>query len=217
MIRPQHWLPAIAVLAIVLVAGSARASDSPERDRLNKQIGSMEKALDHLLLDSPNFLVQRGRNAQGVCVPDYGVIFTFNAALNADDAFIEIFHDHGVPGVVIESGDGSHRHGHRRALRMLGINIDSHRHHDEADDPLKLYREGKTELVEFLLDHAGKLASLPAGQWVVISGYVDDETLQDEEGTSRLLLRVRTDDLKAYADRKLSDEEAAARIQVEES
>jgi hypothetical protein len=30
-------------------------------------------------------------------------------------------------------------------------------------------------------------------------------------------LRVRTDDLKAYADRKLSDGEATARIQVEES
>jgi hypothetical protein len=101
-------------------------------------------------------------------------------------------------------------------LRLLGVNVGSHRHHDADDDPLELYQEGKAELVEMLLDQAGTLSSLPAGQWIVVSGYVDDETLRDEKKITRLVLRVRTDDLKAYADRKLSDEEATAKIQVEE-
>jgi hypothetical protein len=170
-----------------------------------------------MMLDSPNFLVQRGRNAHGVYLPDYGLILTFNAAINADDSYVEILGDGDDSHVVIRSGDRWHHHGNQTVLRLLGLNVGSHRHHGDADDPLELYQEGKAELVEMLLDQAGALSALPAGQWVVVSGSVDDETLRAEKKITRLVLRVRTDDLKAYADRKLSDEEATARIQVEES
>lgn len=215
------WLqlrtPAIAVLAIGLIAGGARASDLPGSDRINHQVRSIEKALDHLMLDSPNFLVQRGHNAHGDYLPDYGLILTFNAAINADNGYVEIFGDDDDSHVLIRSGDRWHHHENRTVLRMLGVNVGSHRHHDAADDPLELYQEGKAELVEMLLDQAGALSALPAGQWVVVSGSVNDEMLREEKKITRLVLRIRTDDLKAYADRKLSDEEAAGKIQVEES
>jgi hypothetical protein len=168
---------AIAVLAIGLVAGSARASDLPGSDRINHEVRSIEKELDHLMLDSPNFLVQRGRNAHGVYLPDYGLILTFNAAINADNGYVEILGDGDDSRVVIRSGDRWHHHGNRTVMRMLGMNVGSHRHHGDADDPLELYQEGKAELVEMLLDQAGALSALPAGQWVVVSGSVDDETL----------------------------------------
>jgi hypothetical protein len=216
MSRLQLRILAIALLAIGLVAGGARASDLTGSDRINHQVRSIEKTLDHLMLDSPNFLVQRGRNAHGVYIPDYGLILTFNAAINADNSWVEIFGDDDDSRVVIRSRDRWHRHGNRAVLRLLGVSVGSHGHHDDADDPLELYREGKTELVEMLLDQAGALSSLPTGQWVVVSGSVDDETLREEKKITRLVLRVRTDDLKAYADRKLSDEEATAKIRVEE-
>ena len=213
----QLRIPAIAVLAIGLVAGGARASDPPGSDRINHQVRSIEKALDHLMLDSPNFLVQRGRNAHGAYLPDYGLVLTFNAAINADNGSVEILGDDDDSRVVIRTGDRWHRHGNRTVMRLRGVNIGSRRHHDDSDDPLELYQEGKAELVEMLLDQAGALSALPAGQWVVVSGSVDDETLREGKKITRLVLRVRTDDLKAYADRRLSDEEATARIQVEES
>ena len=212
----QQRLPALAVLAIGLVAGGAQASDPPYSDRIRHQIGSMEKSLDHLLLDSSNFLVQRGRNAHGVYIPDYGLILTFNAAINADDSCVEIFGDDDDARVVIRSGARSHHQGNRTMLRLLGVNVGSHRHRHGADDSIELYQDGKAELVEMLLDQAGTLSSLPAGQWIVVSGYVDDETLREEKKITRLVLRVRTDDLKAYDDRKLSDADATAKIQVEE-
>lgn len=215
----MRWLPQrlsfLAVLAVGLVAGSAGASDLPGSDQINRRVRSMEKTLDHLMLDSPNFLVQRGRNAHGVYVPDYGVVLTFNAAINADDSWVEVFGDNDDSRVVIRSGHHSHHHGKRTMLRLLGVNVGSHRRYQD-DDPLDLFQEGKAELVEMLLDEAEALSSLPAGQWVVISGYVDDDTLRDEKEISRLILRVRTDDLKAYADKKLSQEAATAKIQVEE-
>jgi hypothetical protein len=206
----------MAVFAIGLVAGGARASDLPGSDQINHQVRSMEKALDHLMLDSPNFLVQRGRNAHGIYIPDYGLLLTFNAAINADDSFVEVIGDDDDSRVVIRSGNHAHHHGKREMLRLFGMNVSSRHHHGDGDDPLELYQEGKAELVEMLLDHAGTLSSLPTGQWIVISGYVDDETLREEKKITRLVVRVRTDDLKAYADRKLSDEEASAKIQVEE-
>jgi hypothetical protein len=206
---------ALVILAISLAAGTVQGSDPSDAGRLNRRIESMEKTLDHLMLDSPNFLVQRGRNAHGLYVPDYGVILTFNAQINAHDALFEVVEDDG-DRVIIRHGKGSHYHGNRTVLRLLGITVDRG-HHDESDDPVAAYQEGKKELVEMLLDHAGTLASLPAGQWIVMSGHIDNETLREEKDISRLVLRVRTDDLKAYADKRLSDEEATARILVEES
>lgn len=216
MTRLQQRVWSIAILAIGLVAGGARASDPLDSDQIHHRVRSMEKALDHLMLDSPNFLVQRGHNAHGVYLPDYGLIVTFNAAINADDSYVEIFGDDDDSRVAIRSWDRSHHHGKRTVMRLFGVNVGSHCHHDE-DDPLELYQGGKAELVELLLDEAGTLSNLPAGQWVVISGYVDDDALREEKNVARLVLRVRTDDLKAYAEKKLSDEEAAGKIQVEES
>jgi hypothetical protein len=118
--------------------------------------------------------------------------------------------------VVIRHGGWSGHHHHPAFLRMLGINVQRGGHDDE-DDPVAMYQEGKAELVELLLDQAGTLGKLPAGQWVVISAYVDDEVLRDEKGIRRLVLRVRTDDLKAYAEDKLEETAATAKIQVEES
>jgi hypothetical protein len=204
---------ALTVLSITLAAGGARASDPAYPERIGHQISSMEKSLDHLLLDSPNFLIQRGPNAHGVYLSDHGLVLTFNAQLNANDSFVEVFDNEDDSRVVIRSRHG-HHHGSRLMQGLFGVHVGSHGHQDDA---WELYQDGKSELMELLLDQAGTLSSLPAGQWIVLSGHVNDDTLREEKKISRLVLRVRTDDLKAYADRKLSDEEATAKIVVEES
>lgn len=220
---PSRLIPAASALALVLAfvlalgpaAGDAHASDPPEPSRLQQRIGTMERAIDHLLLDSPNFLVTRGRNAHGVYLPDYGVVFTFNAGLNTGDSFFAISDDDDSR-VVIRRGHRWTHHRDRGVWRWM----DSRRHRrgdDEADGAVAMYEDGKKELAEALLDHAGTLASLPPGQWLAVSGSIKDETLRDERKISRLVMRVRVDDLKAYADHRLSDDELRARIQVEES
>jgi hypothetical protein len=204
-------------LAVVLAAAPARASDSPEAARIQKRISAAEKTLDHVLLDSPNFLVQRGRNAHGLYVPDFGAILTFNAQVNADDSIVEVFGDDEHSRVIVRHDRGHRHHGPPAVMRVFGISVNRGDHGDEGDDPVSLYQEGKAELVEMILDQAGTLGALPAGQWIVVSGCIDDDTLRDEKQISRLVLRVRTDDLRAYADGKLDDAAAAQKILIEES
>jgi hypothetical protein len=207
----RRSIPILAALLASLAAGAALASDSPEADRNARRVATMEKALDHMLLDSPNFLVQRGRNAHGVRLPDYGVVFTFNAQLNLDDTIVEAFDDDHDSRLVVRRG--SHRHA--PFLRFLGVQID-HRNRGREDDPLTLYQDGREELVELLLDEAGILGKLPDGQWVVISALVDDDALRHDRGIQRLVLRVRTDDLRAFAEGRLDEAATKARIQADE-
>jgi hypothetical protein len=83
----------VAPLLLALAAGAgallaARAAvpaGSPGPDRLRRQVGVMEGIIDKVLLDSPNLLVSGREYTRGVVLPDYGVVFSFNAAPNDND------------------------------------------------------------------------------------------------------------------------------------
>lgn len=71
------------VTATGVLMGTSRADD--RRDavtaKMFRQIGVMEKIVDKVLVDSPNFLVRIDDNTRGLFVPEYGVIFTLDASL----------------------------------------------------------------------------------------------------------------------------------------
>ena len=87
----------------------------------------------------------------------------------------------------------------------------------EIHDTVELYEAGKAELIDWLLDEGTTLGALGDGQYVTICARMNDEDLKHEKKIERLTLRAKIDDLKAYADDKLSETEMKARIVIEES
>ena len=209
----------LSLLAVVLIAGSATASGPSNPEKLGRQIGHLERALDEALVDSPNLLVTSGRNASGFYVPDFGVVFTFNARL-----VDELYQVHDLsfgPGADLKITKDDN--GDRQIIIRKGKHWDlGHALHikgdgDELHDTVELYDSGKEELIDLLMDEGGNLGTVPDGQSVMICARMDDDDLRREKKIQRLTIKAKIDDLKAYADDKLTKEEMKARIVIEES
>ncbi len=72
-----------AGVALAVFAGTSVADDRDQTvpAKMLRQIGVMEKIVDKVLLDSPNFLVRVDDNTRGLYIPEYGIIFTLDASL----------------------------------------------------------------------------------------------------------------------------------------
>jgi hypothetical protein len=87
--EPGGRVMAAIVLGVVVAAGGcvtkAEGQDrgGPVSTKMLRQIGVMEKIVDKVLLDSPNFLVRVGDNTRGLLIPEYGVVFTLDASLTS--------------------------------------------------------------------------------------------------------------------------------------
>jgi hypothetical protein len=209
-----------ACLVTTLGAGLAIASGPANPEKLDRQIGNMERALDSALVDSPNFLVTSGRNASGFLIPDFGVVFMFHAQLVDEWQLLHGFSFGPGSDISITRDDDGERqiiirkNKHWDVGRALGF----HGKDDgEIHDTVALYEAGKAELIDWLLDEGTTLSALGDGQYVTICARMNDEDLKHEKKIERLTLRAKIDDLKAYADDKLSEAEMKARIVVEES
>jgi hypothetical protein len=81
--RHQRLLPVVALALLTWGTtwnpGDARADANPTK--LGRQVGVMERLLNEMLVDSPNFLVAGQNVAAGFEVDDVGVIFTFRTSL----------------------------------------------------------------------------------------------------------------------------------------
>jgi hypothetical protein len=79
------------LLGIILAAGTAAGTyptssladnrGDQVAPKMLRQIGVMEKIIDKVLLDSPNFLVRVDDNTRGLYIPEYGIVFTLDASL----------------------------------------------------------------------------------------------------------------------------------------
>ncbi len=221
--RPAARLAAIALGAAVLfAAGRAAVASSPSAPgKLGRQIEIMSRIIDKVLIDSPNFLVHSGENVIGFYLPDYGAVFAFDASLT-DTYFdgrvfswlpgnIEFRKSDGDKQIIIKRKHLSKHEGEKGEGRGKGDD-------EEADskDPARLYDLGKEELVQMLVDYAETLSGLPSGQSVVVVGRISNDTLWKGRKSGRLEVRVSGDDLKAFANDRLSESELKSRIQVEE-
>lgn len=210
-----------SLLGVVLLAGLALAAGPSNPEKLSRQIGIMERTIDKILVDSPNFLVTSGRNACGFYFDGLGVVFTFNTRLVDEWSSFGDFFDPGSDVTVTRDKDGQRQiiirrnHGkHSKIGHLLGF---SGNDRDEVRDTIELYESGKEELVEALLDEGETLSAMPSGQYVILCARLDDNDLRREKKISRLMVKAKIDDLKAYADDKLSESEMKSRIVTEES
>jgi hypothetical protein len=223
-VRIGRTVTCVAVL-VALAAVQAAAVEPPPNRKMARQIEVMEKIIDQVLLDSPNFLIRGTPVVRGTYLPGTGVLFTFDASLI----------EHGLDNLDFKTwnfGKGFHVE-ERDGKRIIIIDDDGKIERDDIigkedlDDSIqdwrdkrrerneRVYVRGKTEMVDVLLDY-GDTVSLDANQWVVIMGFLTDEDFIDRNRFSRLILKAKAGDLQAYASGKISEEEMVKRIVEQE-
>lgn len=194
--------------------GSASAASPAEK--LDRQIGIMERVIDKALIDSPYFLVSRGDNTRGLHLSGYGAIFTFDASLVHRSEFGDLVIRPGSDLIVRKDGDDGfviRKRGIRDWLGREGREQEKENRKNVGE----LYSKGKDELMTMLLDYGEALSGLSSGEFVTVVARLSDEYLKEEKSVKRLVLRARIDDLKAYDEGRLGESEAKSRIQIEES
>jgi hypothetical protein len=202
------WGGALALL--LALPGRAGAVDVPP-GKMARQIDVMERILDQVLIDSPNFMISGRGNARGLYVKEFGVILSCDASLVEKDHKFEwgkddfkIIERDGKKVIVIP--DRGEDEEDTRPTKD-----DRERSREETQQE-RLYKRGKAELVDTLLDYGDTLSTLEAGKWVAIVASLHDARYFDERGMSRLILQAKIDDLRLFATDKLSEEETVKRI-----
>jgi hypothetical protein len=240
-----------ATTGIYLAAGAAAPAGSRGPDRLHRQVGVMEGIFDKILLESPNFVVSGRQYTRGVVLPDYGVVFSFNASMNdngvgfsglsslgpldlrVDDNGTVVIHRNGrSSGSEDEDSldtevEQATKMAQREKERAAELKQKSKRLRDRAIDlrgwekeqtesSRTLYTAGKKELVQALLDYGETPSELKAGEWIVLAGFSAQNSFLRDKKVSRLVLRAKIDDLRAFSTGRISESEAEARVIAEE-
>lgn len=243
---PAFRLPALlpALLAGAVLSAPAAGADS-KPSKLERQISVMEKIIDEMLIESPNFLVRGSHETRGFEMEDYGAVFMFDASLTGvwwdEDSGLSRFNFWPFRGgknrtIVVNKADGKQKeiiiNGEKLVIREGAVFVE-----DEDGDLKKLedgegkalsrkeleerqaqkYERAKQELIDVMLECGGVLRALPAGQTVKIVAHLDDMDLPKDREIGRLTLQAKIDDLRSYADDQLSEEQMRARIQIKES
>ena len=76
----------------------------------------------------------------------------------------------------------------------------------------RLYRRGKTELVDVLLDYGDTITTLKSNQRVAIVAKLIDSDYFEDRRISHLVLKAKIGDLRDYAAEKISEKEMITRI-----
>jgi hypothetical protein len=232
----RAWRAALwTAIGLGLAAGSHTDLRAAPVEKTARQIKVMEGILDQVLLDSPNFLVFGRDNAHGLYLDEYGAIFTFDASLtngsgkalkNLDLPF-RFDVRKGKDGTIIsipklkEDKNKDDENGNSDEEDSQGTKgskkIRSRAGGDEdEDDPAVLYRKGKDELIQVLLDYGDTITSLRDDQTVVIAAFLRDNSYFLDNQISRLLLKAKIRDLREHASGRLTDDQMRSRIVQEE-
>lgn len=227
----QMGVAAGATAVLVMLAVQVAAVEPPPSRKMGRQIEVMEKIIDQVLLESPNFLIRGLPVTRGAYIPSFGVLFTFDASLVMKDWEQALKMSLDLPQFRVEERDGhkviiipegrmeiesddeesSGGEGKSKVEIDLGDWRDKRRERQE-----EVYGAGKAEIVGVLLDYGDTLTTLESDQWVAIMAYVTDEDFIDRRKFSRLILKVKVSDLKAYASGDLSEENLVKRIVEQE-
>lgn len=214
----------VAALLLGTLSVQALAVEPPTSRKMARQIEVMEKILDQVLLDSPNFLIRGTPVARGTYIDGFGVLFTFDASILDHDLDLD-FKNWDFGGFRVEEHDG------KRVIILpdQGREEDHESTNDnDNEDDIRTWRDrrnarsdrvyvrGKTEIVDLLLDYGDTLTTLDAEQWIAVMAFMTDEDFADRSRFSRLILKAKVADLRAYAADDLSEEEMVKRIVEEE-
>jgi len=87
---------------------------------------------------------------------------------------------------------------------------------DDTKDSEKLYIKGKGELIQALLDYGETLTQLKAGQWIVLAAFLQNDSYFEKNKLSRLVVKAKIDDLRAFSDGSVDEKTMRSKITVEE-
>jgi hypothetical protein len=216
--RPALILLWITTFFIGLSVSQAWADAPSIPKRTVRQIGVMEKIIDKVLIDSPNFLVHGGDNARGLYIDGYGAIFTYDASLVSQwFDYKSYFRKLGERFEITTNEDGDE-------IIVLRRSKDKDKDEDKDDeeaeiekrDQEEVYEDGKEEMTQVLLDYGETLSALQDDQWVVLAAFLKGSEYFEEKQISRLVLKAKLGDLRSYSAGKLSESAAISRVVVEE-
>ena len=216
----------LVIGALVMgAAAEAFAADPPPSRKMLRQVEVLEKILDQVLLDSPYFLIRSTPVARGTYLEGHGVLLTFDASLVGNDWDGDFKWDFG--GFKVETRDG------KRVIILPDDEYDDDPdreefHGDEDDEDLegwrdrrrlkreRTYMRGKTEMVDLLLDYGDTMSTLKDNEHLTIMAFMTDEDFIDRNRVSRLILKAKMSDLRAYSGGDITEEEMVTRIREEE-
>ncbi len=215
---------AAALLACWSLTGwsDATAQDVPRK--LEREIFLMEEIISDVLIDSPYWLVSSGGPNHGIYIDGFGVLFSLEASLTSGS----FWHDDG--GWSLLRKLGWRRHSDRIIIDLDDDDEywDDEDYDDEDEDAYDRYRSrrkerdercyerGRGELREVLADTGDILSELNDQDYVAIAAFLEDHRYFRRNKLSRLFMKVKMGDLRAYHDDHISLEELESRIVVEE-
>ena len=228
MTHPGRTLSILSLAAGCLaLAGTASAQNTAQMPaKLKKQISVMEKVIDEMLVDSKNVLVASHEPTRGIYLPEFGVLFTLEAQILTPDRG-EWWKDFKGWGKNIKIQSDEHGN-----YTVVHLDDDDDDDSDKADkdkkekreltrkellkDREQRYENAKKELKDVLMDYGYTLTGLRDDQWVGIAAYIDDDDIFGEDEAETVLLRAKMGDLRAHEAGKVSDDQMAQRISIEE-
>ncbi|MDM7915801.1 MAG: hypothetical protein ACE15D_08180 [Candidatus Eisenbacteria bacterium] len=234
------FLALAGCLLAALGPNTALSADTPSK--LERQIEIFQRAIDEMLVDSPNFLVRGHEVTQGFEDEDAGVFFTFDASLTgmgfeSGGLFRFLPWDGAHRVIVIQGDEGKEKGdyivgGHGIRIRdgkvyLKGAGSKEWKIADEGEwdsmdegtyrqKQLEKFEAGKQELVDVLIDYGDLLRALPSGRSVKIIAFLKDIDLPEGRDVSKLSLRANIDDLRAYAEGRLTEADVRRRVDVRE-
>lgn len=213
--------PAAALLILAGAAGPALGADDTVSKKLDRQIGVMEKIVDEALLDSPNFLIYSHQVTHGLYLDEFGMLFSFEAAINTkasgdwwkklQDTMgkkFKVRRENGKTIIEYDGDDGD---------EDTTIDVDDSDWQNKMEAEQKtLYENGKKELAGVLLDYGDTLTGLRDNQTVAIAAFLRKGDFLMESGISTLVVKAKMSDLRAYAKGTLSESAMRDRIAYQE-
>lgn len=228
-IARRAYLPLLFALPVlVAVIGvlptRTRAGEPAGWNKMRRDFSRMERELDEMLVDSPNFLVSGSDNARAVYLDEVGVVISFDATIltrntggwntlrfnsrhngvwfNGDDDDDDW--DDDWDDEKVEKGDKKDRD--KKDGSMSRASQREERRFDR----------GKEELREFLADYGAEIDGLRDDQSVVIVACMESTRHLRKLGVSRVVTRAKVSDLKARDGGSLSLESLSSRIVQEQ-
>jgi len=187
----------VAAGAAVLV-GFASGSGSMER-----KIDMMEKIFDTAMIESENALVRQGKVTRGIYLPGRGVFLTLQ--------FTFVDRPGRKAADYLDNIDSLKVYWRE----MIGLN-------DEEESQAGLRRRGQLntivdELSDVLIEYGGTVTTLDGSEWIEIAAFPWQENWPVSPKPVRALtIRGRFDDLRAFAEGRISDDEIRERIEIAE-
>ena len=218
----QSRLILLGIIALAgLSFGTAGADESSVSEKTVRQIGVMEKIIDKVLIDSPNFLVSGGDNARGLYINEFGAVFTFEASLvnkmfNFETLFkgfsdnVEVTtNEDGDKVVIIHKDDEEKKEGKKGEEPKIVLE-------KEGREDAQVYEDGKKEMIQAILDYGETMSSLRDDQWLLLAAHLKGADYFKEMEISRLTLKAKMKDLRDFSAGRISEATAESRVVVEE-